>query len=124
MKCIIAGSRTTNVENVLKALELCPFLEEITEIVSGCARGADSYGELLAEEYNLPVKKFPAQWDVYGRGAGHIRNAEMAEYADSLVLIWDGTSSGSLNMLNTAKKNKMKIFVYYMITEQTESFNL
>lgn len=123
MKCIIAGSRTATVEQVIKALELCPFTEDIEEVVSGCARGADSYGELIAEEYNISVKKFPAQWNVYGRGAGYIRNAEMAEYADSLVLIWDGASTGSANMLELAKKNKMRTFVYHIPTEKTEHFN-
>lgn len=123
MKCIIAGSRTATVEQVIKALELCPFTEDITEVVSGCARGADSYGELIAEEYNISVKKFPAQWNVYGRGAGYIRNAEMAEYADSLVLVWDGSSTGSSSMLELAKKNKMKTFVYNISTKKTEQFN-
>lgn len=112
MKCIIAGSRTATIEQVIEALETCPFTSEITEVVSGGARGADSYGELIAEEFNTPVKRFLAEWEKYGRGAGHIRNQQMAEYAESLIAIWDGNSPGTSNMIEQAKKKGLKVFVY------------
>lgn len=43
---------------------------------------------------------------------GPIRNAEMAEYADAVILMWDGKSKGTLNMLNTAHKKGLEIYVY------------
>ena len=46
----------------------------------------------------------PAQWDLYGRAAGPIRNAQMADYADAAIIIWDGKSPGSLNMIKEVKK--------------------
>lgn len=112
MKTIIAGSRTASIQDVIKALELCPFTEKITEVVSGCARGADSYGELIAEENSTPIKRFPADWNKFGRGAGHIRNQQMAEYADALIAVWDGESTGTRDMIDRATKNKLEIYVY------------
>lgn len=116
MKTIIAGSRTASIKDVITALELCPFTAEITEVVSGCARGADSYGEMLAEEFDVPVKKFPAEWKKYDRGAGHIRNSQMAEYADALVAVWDGKSTGTKDMISKAEKRGLKVFIHKIKT--------
>jgi len=58
------------------------------EIVSGTAKGADTFGERYF--YQKLVEKsigrhhllcrMPAHWDKHGRAAGHIRNADMATY--------------------------------------------
>jgi len=97
MRCIIAGSRTiTDYATVIEAIIKSGF--GITEIVSGTARGVDSLGEQYALENNIPIKKFPANWDKYGKSAGYRRNAEMAEYADSAIILWDGVSKGTQHM--------------------------
>jgi len=80
------------------------------EIVSGRARGIDILGERYAKENNLKLKLFPADWDQYGKRAGYLRNKQMAEYADALILIWDGKSRGSQMMLELAKQYKLKIY--------------
>jgi len=120
MKTIIAGSRTASIKDVITALELCPFTAEITEVVSGCARGADSYGEMLAEEFNTPIKRFPAEWEKYGRGAGHIRNSQMQEYADALIAVWDGESPGTKDMISRAEKQGLKVFIYKIKTNDND----
>lgn len=58
------------------------------------------------------MKRFPAKWDLLGKGAGYARNVEMARYADALILIWNGMSKGSGHMLEIAKREKLEIFVY------------
>lgn len=80
------------------------------EIVSGGARGIDSCGEEYAKELDVPVKKFPADWDRLGLKAGPVRNAQMAEYADVLLLIWDGESRGSANMKNQMQRLKKPVY--------------
>lgn len=109
MKVIIAGSR--NFTDFVYTEELILRTGfEITEIVSGCCRGVDTLGEKFALKHNIPLSKFPARWSAYGKSAGHRRNEEMAMYADALILIWDGESKGSLNMLRNANKNNLKVF--------------
>lgn len=99
MKLIIAGSRDMIVsKEFIDGCLLCFHLPFISEFVSGKAKGIDACGEEYANWYNSPVKPFYADWDKFGRAAGPIRNAQMAEYADALLLIWDGQSSGSSNM--------------------------
>ena len=77
---------------------------EVTEVVSGTARGVDTCGERWAIENNIPIAPFPADWDQYKKAAGHIRNKQMAEYADALLIIWNGESRGSKNMKETMIK--------------------
>lgn len=112
MKVIIAGGRTFNDYNKLK--QTCDFLlgnQEDVEIVSGTANGADKLGERYAHENNRELTTFPADWNTLGKSAGYIRNKQMAEYADALIAFWDGTSKGTLHMINLAEQNKLKVRV-------------
>lgn len=62
MKVIVAGGRDFDNYNYLcKTLNNLNFI--ISEIVCGCARGADSLGERYAKENNISVKYFSANWD-------------------------------------------------------------
>lgn len=108
MKVIVAGSRTIcGAATVAAAMRESGF--DITEVVCGMARGVDEAVRFVACINGIPVKEFPADWDKYGKRAGHIRNNEMADYADALILVWDGKSRGSANMLKQARKKGLKI---------------
>lgn len=112
MKVIIAGSRTFNDFKLLKSTcDSLLTLIDVHEIVSGCANGADKLGEQYAYENNIIIKKFPANWDVYGKSAGYIRNEEMAKYSDFLIAFWDGKSKGTMHMINLAKQYNLKVEV-------------
>lgn len=113
MKVIIAGSRSFNDYSFL-CLKCDKALSSQTEIeiVSGTANGADKLGEKYAEEKKYPIKRFPADWDKYGKSAGYKRNEEMAKYADALICFFDGKSKGSQSMINLATKYKLKTKVY------------
>lgn len=114
MKLIIAGSRTIDLsigdfDEYFYRFNLSVDPED-TEIISGTAKGVDIAGERYAKERSLPVHRFPADWGKYGKGAGHIRNKQMAEYADALLLIWDGKSKGSYNMKMTMLKLNKPVY--------------
>lgn len=113
MKVIIAGSRTGFVaKNVFEAVDESPFVGKITEVVSGTARGVDKDGEYYAHCHDLPIKKFPADWEKYGKAAGVYRNEEMAEYADALVAVWDGKSRGTYHMIKTMERMGKPVYIY------------
>lgn len=110
MKLIIAGGRDFNdydllCNEVILLLEQSITPLELVEIVSGGASGADKLGEVFAQEYKLPVKRFPADWKTFGRAAGPIRNSHMAKYGSHLVAFWDGKSRGTANMMKLADEN-------------------
>lgn len=112
-KVIIAGSRTFQDFDLL-CEKMDFFLQAINddvEVVCGMAAGADLLGKKYAEQRGYHVREFPAQWDTYGKRAGYLRNAEMAEYANACIVFWDGQSKGSKHMIDTAKKNKLPVRV-------------
>lgn len=114
MKIIIAGGRDFDNYEILKeymdhAISLLGS-SKVT-IISGAARGADSLGELYAEENNFDIERFPAEWEKYGKGAGFKRNNQMADHADALIAFWDGESRGTQHMINTAKKKQIQVRV-------------
>jgi len=111
MKVIIAGSRTFT-DRFAARMAIKEWEQEygkIAEVICGGAQGADLIGMSLAEEKEIPVKMFPADWDKFGNAAGPIRNKEMAEYAEGLILLWDGESRGSLSMLKLARHYGLEI---------------
>jgi hypothetical protein len=113
MKMIVAGCR----EGIPKAVVHQILDEEVDqsvveEIVSGGARGVDTFGEQWAYFNNIEVTRYPADWKKYGKKAGFVRNAEMARYADALIAFWDGKSKGTEHMIkvmNDLKKPTMVI---------------
>lgn len=113
IKVIIAGSRSFKDYGTLK--RVCNnilSLRKDVEIVSGGAKGADYLGEVYAKEVGFNIKRFPANWEEYGKSAGYIRNEEMAKYADALIAFWDGKSKGTEHMINLAKKHNLKLRIY------------
>lgn len=129
MKVIVAGGRffsdydlvRVTIDRVLSALG-----DEPIEIVSGrCSTGiptfvaddgtevcgADGLGEKYAKSNGYAVKLFPANWKKYGKSAGFKRNVEMANYADALIVFWDGKSPGSKNMIQLANSYGLQIAI-------------
>jgi hypothetical protein len=91
MKVIIAGGRDfiATPEDRIWLIEQLTHLQA-TEVVSGKAKGADSFGEQIANELNIPIIPFPADWNKYPKVAGFIRNKAMANYADAVILFKGG----------------------------------
>lgn len=80
----------------------------VTEIVSGTANGADEIGEIFSFGMGKEPRRFPPDWDQWGKWAGPIRNKEMADYADAL-LVFPG-NTGTANMIEQAQKVGIKIY--------------
>lgn len=114
IRIIIAGSRNFDDYDFLQ-WKLNTLIQNLKqddiEIVSGTAKGADRLGERFAREHSLPVKQFPANWDT-GKGAGIIRNTEMAKYATHCVVFRIKMSAGSTHMANAAKEIGLNTRVY------------
>lgn len=111
MKTIIAGSRTiSDYAVIVDAVKASGF--EITEVISGSAQGVDRLGETYAQKNNLALKRFPAEWDKYGKSAGYRRNEQMAEHAEALIAIWDGKSKGTKHMIDIATRKNLKVYIF------------
>lgn len=126
MKVIVAGGRDFKDYELLKCA-LDNFQQEygnITEVVSGTAKGVDKLGEQYANENNIPIKRFIPDWEGLGKKAGHVRNRQMGDYAKEhngmLVAFWDKQSKGTKGMINYATKIGLKSVVVYYIVEVSD----
>lgn len=123
MKIIIAGGRDIDISIQILDLLIKKSDFVITEVVCGDCRGVDKTGNNWAIKHNIPVKHFPVtekDWELQGPEAGPIRNKKMASYADGVILIWDGKSTGSANMMKCAKDRGLAIceFLYSLREER------
>ena len=74
-------------------------------VVSGGADGVDIIAEVTALIRGLTVRRLPAEWEVYGKGAGFIRNQKIVDACDRLVAFWDGSSKGTADTLEKVRKS-------------------
>jgi hypothetical protein len=131
-KVIIAGSRSIKTYALIReAIVLSGLWKDYGKdiiVISGEAEGADKLGEEFAERNGLKVLKRPAKWsnikakgavvktryngEKYNALAGHWRNAEMAEEGDCALVIWDGKSTGSLNMVEQMLKLEKRVILF------------
>jgi hypothetical protein len=109
-KVIIAGTRDFNDYELLK--QKCDFYlsqKQGITIISGLCTGADTLGIRYAREHEYPYIGFPADWNKYGKSAGPKRNEQMANIADACIVFWNGTSKGTLDMINRAKAHNIQL---------------
>ncbi len=121
LRIIIAGSRTFEDYEYLKRCVseyLTTHSDREIIIVSGNAKGADKLGERFAEENNIKVCKFPANWQRYGRGAGRMRNLEMLDYISEVgcegevLAFWDDKSTGTKHTITNAEKRNICVHIF------------
>lgn len=117
MKTIIAGTRTFSNQMMFDhAMRL--HGAEITEVVCGCAPGADWLGKKWAMDNKIPVRNFRADWVMFGKRAGPIRNRQMADYADACLIFWDGKSKGTQNMIDEMRQRGKPCVVIEYIPDE------
>jgi hypothetical protein len=84
-------------------------------VIHGAARGADRLAGEAAAGLGLDVRPCPADWERYGKGAGHIRNRRMlAEDKPDLVLAFHGNldeSSGTRHMVEIGSRAAVPVKV-------------
>lgn len=121
MKVVIAGTRYKDPANkipfddyglVVQSVQRSGF--NITEVVCGQAIGVDKLGDQWASANDCEVRYMPVtpeEWNKYGKAAGPMRNRRMAEYCDAAIIIWDGVSPGSRNMIDEMIRVKKPYYI-------------
>ena len=116
-KLIVAGGREFIDYDVcalvLNDLAYNELSDDAVSLVSGMARGADSLAVRFAQENNVKLYKFPANWETHGKAAGYMRNTEMAKFADGLLAFWDGKSRGTRHMIAEAERQGLRVWIHY-----------
>lgn len=107
---LVAGSRTfANYELMQSKLDNLLSNHSDIVVVSGGARGADALAERYAREKGYDCIVVKAQWDVFGKRAGFVRNEQMHQLIANhphrgCVCFWDGQSKGTAHNFDLSKK--------------------
>ena len=113
MKLAVVGSRTFTDRALMRSILAGMVRDrEVTEIVSGGARGADRMAEDIAHGLGVKVTIFYPDWDRFGNRAGFLRNYEIEEYSDACIAFWDGESAGAKMTIDLFKEKGKPIDVY------------
>ena len=112
MKALVCGGRDYQDRDfVNKKLDQLNIGYKFDCIISGMAKGVDSYAAQWAKSRHIGLHAFPANWNKYGRAAGPIRNQQMIdEGKPDIVLAFPG-GIGTTDMINRSKKNNMKVII-------------
>lgn len=97
MRLAVIGSR-----NNIPAQTVLDYIRTIaadTVIISGGARGVDTWAKLSARACGLEYVEFLADWSL-GRNAGHLRNQQIVDAADQMAAFWDGSSPGTADAIS------------------------
>jgi len=109
MRVIIAGGRYYNfTSDDYVALDELDSEYNFTQVICGCAAGADIEGARWAQSIGIYIRFFPALWHIHGKAAGPIRNEKMAQNADALIAF--PGNRGTENMVNKAQELGLKIW--------------
>jgi cysteine synthase len=112
----IIGSRRRDTEKDYKLVEeqFCKIYNMGDTIVSGgCPKGGDRFAELIAKRTGVSIKIFPADWEKYGRGAGFIRNTDIARESDILIAcVSQDRTGGTEDTIRKFLKDKDKKYLY------------
>ena len=104
MKLLIAGSRS------IQTFDLSPYIPEDTDcIITGGANGIDSIAEKYADDHRLSKIILRPQYQLYKRNAPLIRNRQMVDLADAVLIIWDGKSNGTRYTMEYAQKKAIPL---------------
>ncbi len=112
MKIAIIGSRGLKVRNLEKYLP-----SNVSEIVSGGAKGIDSCAADFAKANHIKLTEFLPEYEKYGRSAPLKRNLQIIDYADLVLAFWDGSSRGTKFVIDNCKKKNKKVKVFVLKDE-------
>lgn len=83
-----------------------------SKLVSGGAKGPDSWAREAAEDFSHEFVEIRPNWKKYGRGAGFKRNKEIIAASDDLIAFWDLESNGTWHSIKLAAKAEMDMVIF------------
>lgn len=112
--CICGGRDYFNAAKVNEVLDYAYRHKPFT-LISGGATGADTLGIQWARLRGVPCEVYPAQWRLYGKRAGPIRNLKMISTGIDVLLAFPG-GRGTEHMMLASMKHGIKVI---RITDDT-----
>ena len=105
IKLAIIGGRTfNNLQLFNNQLANIRQVHNIIQIISGGAKGADTFGANYARQNNIPLLEFIPDWNTYGKSAGFRRNVDIITACTACLAFWDGKSKGTKHSIDLARQ--------------------
>lgn len=82
------------------------------KVISGGAKGVDTWAVEEAEALGMPFEVVNANWKAFKKGAGILRNMVLIDQCDYVFAFWNGKSPGTKHAIRYAKKMKVPITVF------------
>ena len=79
-------------------------------VIHGGARGADSLAALWGKAKGLPVIEVAANWGVYSKSAGTIRNAWMLDFCFPTYAVAFPGGTGTANMIKQCEARGVAVW--------------
>lgn len=109
IRVAIVGSRDFCSKNLVERFVY--LLPKEWTIISGGARGVDSWAEETANHHSRHTVIHRPNWKKFGKAAGFIRNNTIIRDSDVVVAFWDGKSKGTRHSIQLAKNLNKICFV-------------
>lgn len=114
MRIVVTGGRDYgDLETVYRAINKFNKLQQISLLINGGAKGADTLCRVVAEELGIPVENVPVlpeEWKRYGNGAGPRRNQKMIDNFHPQGLIYFPGGNGTEDMKHRCEKAGLLMF--------------
>jgi hypothetical protein len=123
IRLIVSGLRTCERKDLVTN-EISKYILEIggiDEIVAGGSEGVERFAKEYAYEQGIKYVEFLPDWQSHINAASFIRDAQMAEYGTHLLVISNGVSKESLNLIQEARKNRLAIKTIGVFKEGSDS---
>lgn len=98
-KIAVVGSRGLHIDDIGEYLP-----ENVSEIVSGGAKGVDACAREYALANGIKLTEFLPEYEKFGRAAPLKRNDTIVDYSDFVLIFWDGKSRGTKYVRDYCKK--------------------
>lgn len=87
-------------------------LDETVLVVSGGARGVDTWAQIAAEERGMGTLILKPDYSTHGKKAPLLRNKDIVDNADRIVAFWDGTSTGTKHAIDYARQRGKSVLIF------------
>lgn len=117
MRLLVCGGRNwSNKSFLYDTLDYAHKNTYVSVVIEGEARGADTLARMWAESRGIPVERYPASWDKYGKAAGAMRNLQMlVEGKPDVVFAFHQNiyaSKGTRNMVHQAGVHGIPVIIH------------
>lgn len=113
MKISIVGTRNPGIsyqewENLLLSKI---NVSDVSLIVSGGAKGIDTYAKLFAGRHHIPLMEFLPDYSRYGRYATLRRNTQIVQEASMVIAFPSPDSKGTRHSIREAERLRKRLII-------------